>query len=139
MNPPAGDQSGVVFASGVHVNDLAVVVVLSVHDAFLTRLRCRVGSVTFHLCQQPSMDPLAKRVAFKYVPKEKKEHKVDRLAKVIRDATGLSRGTSEAIADAVVRGRNLEALALQKSWPVEDGTLTGPDGSLELSRLTEQS
>jgi hypothetical protein len=85
------------------------------------------------------MDPLAKRVAFKYVPKEKKEHKVDRLAKVIRDATGLSRGTSEAIADAVVRGRNLEALALQKSWPVEDGTLTGPDGSLELSRLTEQS
>ena len=83
------------------------------------------------------MDPLARRVAFKYVPKEKKEHKVDRLSKVIREATGLSRGMSEAIADAVVRGRNLEALALQKSWPVEDGTLTGPDGQLELSSLSE--
>jgi hypothetical protein len=81
------------------------------------------------------MDPLARRVAFKYVPKEKKEHKVDRLSKVIREATGLSRGMSEAIADAVVRGRDLEALALQKSWPVEDGTLTGPNGSLDLRSL----
>lgn len=85
------------------------------------------------------MDPLAQRVAskfsFKYVPKEKKQHKIDRLMKVIRDATGLSRSIAEDIADAVVRGRNLAALALQKSWPVEEGLLVGPSGQLDLSSL----
>jgi len=81
------------------------------------------------------MDPLARRVAFKYVPKEKKQHRVDRLMKVIRDATGVSKGMAEDIADAVVRGRDLDALALQKNWPVEDGTLTGPSGSVDLKTL----
>jgi hypothetical protein len=81
------------------------------------------------------MDPLARRVAFKYIPKEKKQHRVDRLMKVIRDATGISRGMAEDIADAVVRGRDLDALALQKNWPVEDGTLTGPNGSVDLKSL----
>lgn len=81
------------------------------------------------------MDPLARRVAFKYVPKEKKLHKIDRLMKVIRDATGVSKGLAEDIADAVVRGRDLRALSIQKDWPVEDGTLTGPDGQLDLGSL----
>lgn len=82
------------------------------------------------------MDPLARRVAFRYIPKEKKQTRVDRLMKVIRDATGVSKGMAEDIADAVVRGRDLDALALQKSWPVEDGTLKGPSGELSLSTLT---
>lgn len=81
------------------------------------------------------MDPLARRVAFKYIPKEKKQHKVDRMTKVIRDATGVSRGVAEDIADAVVRGRDIEALAIQKNWPVEDGTLKGPSGELDLKSL----
>lgn len=81
------------------------------------------------------MDPLAKRVAFRFIPKEKKQHRVDRLMKVIREATGVSKGMAEDIADAVVRGRDLEALALQKNWPVEDGTLTGPTGTVDLKSL----
>jgi len=85
------------------------------------------------------MDPLARRVAlrwaFKYVPKEKKEHKVERVRDMIREQTGLSKGQSEAIADAYIRGRDVERLALQKNWPIENGTVTGPSGSLELTAL----
>lgn len=85
------------------------------------------------------MDPLARRVAlrwaFKFVPKEKKEHKVERVRDAIRDGTGLSKSQSEAIADAYVRGRDVERLALQKNWPVENGVITGPNGTLELSAL----
>jgi hypothetical protein len=85
------------------------------------------------------MDPLARRVAlrwaFKFVPKEKKEHKVERVREEIRQHTGLSKGQSEAIADAYVRGRDVDRLALQKNWPVEHGTITGPSGTLELSAL----
>lgn len=85
------------------------------------------------------MDPAARRVAlrwaFKYVPKEKKEHKVERIRDEIRERTGLSKGQSEAIADAYVRGRDVERLALQKSWPIENGTITGPSGTIELSAL----
>jgi hypothetical protein len=85
------------------------------------------------------MDPAARRVAlrwaFKYVPKEKKEHKVERIRDLIRERTGLSKGQSEAIADAYVRGRDVDRLALQKSWPVENGVITGPSGSVELAAL----
>ena len=88
------------------------------------------------------MDPLASRVAarfreaFKYEMKEKKEHKVDRLLKDIRDATGLSKGMSESIADAWVRGREVDRLALQKGWPVEGLIVTGPSGTLDLRTLS---
>jgi hypothetical protein len=86
-----------------------------------------------------SMDPLARRVAlrwaFKYQPKEKKEHKVDRIKELIRERTGLSKGQSEAIADAYVRGRDVERLARQKSWPLENGIITGPSGTIELNTL----
>lgn len=85
------------------------------------------------------MDPLARRVAlrwaFKFVPKEKKEHKVERVRDEIKDKTGLSKGQSEAIADAYVRGRDVDRLALQKNWPIENGVITGPSGTLELSAL----
>jgi hypothetical protein len=85
------------------------------------------------------MDLIARRVAlrwaFKHVPKETKEHKVERVRDVIREKTGLSKTQSEAIADAYVRGRDVERLALQKNWPIENGTITGPSGSLELSTL----
>lgn len=79
---------------------------------------------------------VAARWAFKYQPKETKQHKVERLMKMIREVTGLGRGTSEDVADAVVRNRNLGALALQKGWPVnEDGELEGPKGSMTLAEL----
>jgi hypothetical protein len=87
------------------------------------------------------MDPLAARVAarwidsFKYEPKEKKEHRVERFAKAIREATGLSKGQSEAIADALVRGREVDRLALQKGWPVADLVVTGPAGTFDLRTL----
>lgn len=86
------------------------------------------------------MDPLtpkvAERYAFKYVPKETKEHKVEQVTKAIRDATGLSKGMSESIADAYVRGREVERLALQKNWPIENGVIVGPNGQLPLGELT---
>lgn len=74
-------------------------------------------------------------MAFKYEYKETKANKVDRLSKQIREATGLSRGQAEAIADAIVRGRSVDQLALQKGWPVQDGVLEGPKGSLDLKEL----
>ena len=74
-------------------------------------------------------------MAFKYQPKEKKTSKVERLTKLIREKTGLSRSIAEGIADAVVRGRDLSALALQKGWPVEDDALEGPQGSLTIQAL----
>ncbi len=79
-------------------------------------------------------DDTAERVAKKYSYKQKetKEHRVDRLKKVLREATGLSGGVSEQIADAYVRGREVERLALQKGWPVEDGVVTGDSGQYDL-------
>jgi hypothetical protein len=79
---------------------------------------------------------VAARFAFKYEPKETKQHRAEKLRDAIREATGLSRGMSEAIADAVVRGREVERLALQKSWPIEDGVIIGPSGQLPLQNLT---
>jgi len=70
------------------------------------------------------------RLAFKYQPKESKKSKVTRLSKFIRDQTGVGRGVAEDMADAVIRKRNLEALASQKGWPVEGTTIEGPKGKL---------
>ncbi len=82
---------------------------------------------------------LAYRVAFRYQEKEKKQHKVTRLTEFIRNATGLSRGIAEGIADAVVRGREVLRLALQKGWPLgEDGLLEGPKGTLTLQTIQAQ-
>ena len=81
---------------------------------------------------------VAARFAFKYVPKEKKKAKVDRLTKVIREKTGIGRGTAEDIADAIVRNRDVERLARQKSWPVEDGTIEGPKGQLTFQAVRDQ-
>lgn len=80
---------------------------------------------------------VAARFAFKYEPKEKKQSKVDRITKMLRDTTGLSRSMAEGIADALVRGRDVEGLAIQKSWPLEDGVVTGPDGTVTLSKLRD--
>lgn len=85
---------------------------------------------------------LAERVArrwlraFRYVPKEKKKSKVERLWKYIRDETGLSKSTAEDIANALVRsGRDIEMLAFKKDWPIESGIITGPSGMLEVSEV----
>jgi len=87
---------------------------------------------------------LARRVVARLVEakpyvkdKETKEHKADKLAEKIRDATGISKGMAENIADAIVRGREVLRLALQKSWPIsEDGTIEGPKGTIDLSDLS---
>jgi len=74
---------------------------------------------------------IALRVAFRYVPKEKKKAKVERLWKHIRQETGVSKAVAEAIANTLVRsGRNIETLAYQKGWPIEDGVIVGPSGRL---------
>ena len=86
-------------------------------------------------------DIIARRVVTRvlkvnaFKDKETKEHRVEKLTGKIRDATGLSKGISEAIADAFVRGREVLRLAIQKSWPIEDGVIAGPKGSLALSDL----
>jgi hypothetical protein len=79
---------------------------------------------------------VANRYAFKFQPKETKEHKIDRLKRVIRDGTGLSGGISEQIADAIIRGREVDRLALQKGWPVEDGVIYGDKGSMKVEDLS---
>jgi hypothetical protein len=88
------------------------------------------------------IDTIARRVVSRYLTvsrsyaKETKEHKAEKLAQRIRNATGLSKGVSEAIADAIVRGRDVLRLAIQKSWPVsEDGIIEGPSGSLSLTQI----
>jgi hypothetical protein len=74
------------------------------------------------------IDPLAYKVAFKFQPKETKSHKVDKMADNIKSITGISKTMSQAIADAIVRGRDVARLALQKGWPIEDGVVNGPNG-----------
>ncbi len=85
------------------------------------------------------MDPIARRVAqrwaFRYEHKEKKEHKVDRLLKEIHQATGLSKAQSESIADAFIRGREVDRLAVQKSWPIQNGVIHGPSGTFDLAKV----
>jgi len=81
---------------------------------------------------------VAQRYALKYVPKENKKSKVRRLTQVIRDKTGLGRSVAEGIADAVVRGREVKRLALQKAWPLTNGTIKGPKGSLSVNDLRSQ-
>lgn len=85
-------------------------------------------------------ETMAERVArrftgFKYEPKEKKQNKVDRVMRFIREATGISRSVAEDIADAFVRGRDIPRLTIQKGWPVEDDAIVGPQGTLELSKV----
>ena len=73
--------------------------------------------------------------AFKFENKEKKEHKVDRFLKELRDATGISKSQAADIADAYVRGREVNRLAIQKGWPLEDFVVTGPEGTFDLRKL----
>lgn len=74
-------------------------------------------------------------LAFKYEQKEKKQHRVERFTQTIRDATGISKGQAEDIADAFVRGREVNRLALQKGWPLENFVVTGPEGTFDLQTL----
>jgi len=92
------------------------------------------------------MEPIVARIvqrylrtveAFKYQPQEKKKTKVDRIKKLIRDETGLPNSAAEGIADALVRGRDLDALAVQKDWPIENGTIEGPKGSLSVKKVKD--
>jgi hypothetical protein len=78
----------------------------------------------------------AAHLAFKYQPKETKQHKAERVGESIREATGISKGIAHAIADAFVRGRDVSALSVQKNWPIEQGVITGPKGNMSVSELT---
>jgi len=76
------------------------------------------------------------RVAFKYEPKESKQSKVRRLMRMISDYTGIGRGVAEDIADAIIRNRNLLALAVQKNWPMnEEGMIEGPHGAVFVNEI----
>ncbi len=81
---------------------------------------------------------VARRIlAGKYDQKEKKQNRVDRVMRLVRDQTGLSRGISEDIVDALVRGRDVEGLALQKGWPIEEGKIVGPSGEMSLKEVRD--
>ena len=88
-------------------------------------------------------DTMALRVAarfmtaFKYQPKEKKKSKIDLIGKLIREKTGIGRGQAEDIADAIIRNRDLDRLAVQKKWPVEDGVIEGPKGTMTLKAVKD--
>lgn len=75
------------------------------------------------------------RMSFKYEPKETKQHKAERVGDSIRESTGLQKGVSFAIAEAFVRGRDVNLLATPKSWPIERGVITGPKGKMPVSEL----
>jgi len=83
------------------------------------------------------VDPLAQRVALRFRDQRgpSKKHRVDQLWRYIRDATGLGRSMAEDIANAFIRGRDVERLAQQKRWPLENGILEGPTGQLALADL----
>ena len=83
------------------------------------------------------MDPLARKVALRFRDQRgpSKKTKVRDLAKRIQEATGVSKGVSTQIADAFVRGRDVERLAVQKRWPLEHGVIEGPSGQLALTEL----
>lgn len=86
------------------------------------------------------MNPITEAVyrrflAFKYEPKESKQSKVDRLMRLIREKTGISRGAAEDIADAVIRNRDLERLSFQKHWPMQDGVIEGPQGTMSVDSV----
>jgi len=76
---------------------------------------------------------LSDRLAFKYQPKESKKSKVDRLMRLITDQTGIGRGVAKDIADAIIRGRDVLRLAIQKGWPVVEGAIEGPRGTYQLN------
>lgn len=63
----------------------------------------------------------------------------DKQARELRDKivsrTGISNTKALEIAQDAVRGRNLEALARQKSWPVSWGRIEGPSGDMPLALL----
>lgn len=63
----------------------------------------------------------------------------DKQARELRDriakATGISNSKALEIAEAAVRGRNLDALSRQKSWPVEWDAIVGPVGIMPLALL----
>lgn len=80
-----------------------------------------------------SADNVVRRfLAFKFQPKETKQHRVERLRDEIREQTGISKGQAEDIADAIIRKRDLAALGRQKNWPVNDqGLIEGPKGTFD--------
>lgn len=74
--------------------------------------------------------------AFRYEPKESKQSKIRRLMRMISDYTGIGRRIAEDIADAIIRNRNLLALAVQKNWPMnEEGMIEGPHGILSVDEI----
>jgi len=75
-------------------------------------------------------------MTFKYQPKETKQHKAERTGEYLRDVTGLQKGTAFAIADAFVRGRDVNLLATPKGWPIEQGIITGPKGEMPVTALS---
>jgi hypothetical protein len=69
---------------------------------------------------------VARRFAFKYGPKETQQNKIDKAKKLIADKAKISNGVAGAIADALIRGRDVVRLAIQKGWPIdEDGIING--------------
>jgi hypothetical protein len=57
--------------------------------------------------------------------------------RIILDHTGIARRVAEDIADAIIRGRNLTSLAIQKNWPIFNGMIEGPYGTFPLVTLLE--
>jgi hypothetical protein len=76
-------------------------------------------------------------LAFKYEPKESKQSKIERLMRLIRERTGVSRSVAENIADAVIRKRDIPRLSIQKHWPVEDDAIIGPSGTITFKTVAE--
>lgn len=67
--------------------------------------------------------------------KKSRDKKARQLRDKIVSRTGISNSKAFEIAIDALRGRNLEALARQKSWPVSWGRIEGPLGDMPLALL----
>ena len=101
----------------------------------LARLSYTPVNLVFGLSVE--MDPLARKVALRFRDQRgpSKKTRVRDLAHHIHETTGVSGGVSVQIADAFVRGRDVERLAIGKRWPIQNGVIEGPDGNLALNAL----
>ena len=91
-------------------------------------------------CESMGMETIVARVvrrfvALKYVPKEKKKSKVERISKFIREKTGLSNSLADKVADALMGNRDILDLARQKGLPVKEEEVEVSDGEFETKAM----
>lgn len=66
---------------------------------------------------------------------KRSKSKMQGLRKLLQERTGLSRKYADAIIDAILRERDLSALALQKGLPIQENIIAGPTGTITVMEV----